>query len=180
MGMFDHVKFRMDCPTCGKVVDGFQTKRGRRLLDVLEFWETTNFYSFCEHCGTWIEFERIMKPCTIDEFKMIVQTKEERELENKSHVAMKHEVHITRKCAVCGKRIQITVHGNSTYEGGHFFGRVEVPSDPSQYEIVGEDHNIIPGKVVPIFEWTGDCKAFEYWECDECYNEPDKNDEEEE
>lgn len=90
MGMYDIVNYSMECPTCGQIVDGFQTKSGERVLNVLEFWEATNFYSFCESCGTWIEFDRILKPCPIEEYKMTVTSKEER-IRNREYQGIPHD-----------------------------------------------------------------------------------------
>lgn len=56
MGMFDHVDFIVECPTCGKLVNGFQSKSGNCLLDTVNFSEVDNFYSYCKYCGTWIEY----------------------------------------------------------------------------------------------------------------------------
>lgn len=73
--MYDYVKFRMECPNCNRLVDDFQSKDRERILNTLEFWEVNTFYSSCKNCGTWIEFNRIMKPCSIDEYKMTVKSK---------------------------------------------------------------------------------------------------------
>ena len=50
---------------------------------------------------------------------------------------------LTRYCVICSKNISIVVYANKTYEGGHFFGKIEV----------------------------GKKKKAEYWECNGCYNE---------
>jgi len=49
---------------------------------------------------------------------------------------------IYRTCSICGKELEITVHEDGTYEGGHYFGKI------------GDKE-----------------KEFEYWECDECFKE---------
>jgi len=58
MGMFDWVKFEMNCPKCGGKVDGFQTKDLDRSLSVVEINDINNFYAPCDKCGAWIEFDR--------------------------------------------------------------------------------------------------------------------------
>ena len=30
------------------------------MMDDMDFWEVDNFYTWCDKCGTWIEFNRIM------------------------------------------------------------------------------------------------------------------------
>lgn len=58
MGMFDYVKFEIDCPKCGTKVTGFQSKDGLCILGELEFWEVDNFYTSCKKCRAWIVFNR--------------------------------------------------------------------------------------------------------------------------
>jgi hypothetical protein len=56
LGRFDYVKFEVDCPSCGSKVADFQTKDGERLFETLEPFQVNNFYSRCDCCGSWIEF----------------------------------------------------------------------------------------------------------------------------
>jgi len=58
MGMFDYIKYEMDCPDCGSKIGGFQSKDGMCVLAELEFWEVDNFYSYCKCCGRRVEFNR--------------------------------------------------------------------------------------------------------------------------
>ena len=60
MGMFDYVNFKMPCPKCGTMVQSFQTKDGRCLMDRLEPDNVSNFYDVCPNaeCRVWIEFDR--------------------------------------------------------------------------------------------------------------------------
>lgn len=53
-----------------------------------------------------------------------------------------------KTCAVCGKEIEVELLPGGVFEGGHFFGIVEVP-----------------------IEGTGEKKEVEYWECPECYRD---------
>jgi hypothetical protein len=62
MGMYDNVKFEMKCPTCGSIVNGFQTKDLGCMLDTVSVAEVINFYSHCSKCMTKIEFIRKPKP----------------------------------------------------------------------------------------------------------------------
>ena len=72
MGMFDDVKYEMDCPKCGGRVSGFQSKDGPCCFNTLEFWEVSNFYTHCPRCDTWIEFNRKtpVKPSPIEDYEM--------------------------------------------------------------------------------------------------------------
>ena len=58
MGMFDRIKYEMDCPKCGYKVNSFQSKDAQCLLADLDFWEVDNFYDACGNCGLWIVFNR--------------------------------------------------------------------------------------------------------------------------
>lgn len=58
MGMFDYVNFRMECPGCGALVDGFQTKDRERVLETVEPDEVSTFYSSCSACSRWVELTR--------------------------------------------------------------------------------------------------------------------------
>jgi hypothetical protein len=62
MGMFNWVKLKIKCPVCGEKISGFQTKDGDLTCSEVDYFEINNFYSNCEKCGHWIEFNR--KPAT--------------------------------------------------------------------------------------------------------------------
>ena len=75
MGMFDYVNYEMKCPTCGHLIDEFQTENGNCVMARLEITNVLNFYTNCWRCNTWIEFTR--KPAQgIDDFSMTVKAKE--------------------------------------------------------------------------------------------------------
>ena len=69
--------------------------------------------------------------------------------------------------------MEIIIHTDLSYEGGHYFGKMDIPLDSSQYRIIGEDVDLFPGKKIPIFEWTCECETMEYWECNNCYYKED-------
>jgi hypothetical protein len=59
MGMFATIDYEIPCPECGGPIKNFQTKDP----DVLELQpvpvETvSNFYSYCNGCGWWVDFTR--------------------------------------------------------------------------------------------------------------------------
>lgn len=58
MGIFNYVNFKITCPNCNKEVEDFQTKdfNDSAYFDTVEFWECNNFYSSCDYCKTWIEY----------------------------------------------------------------------------------------------------------------------------
>ena len=58
MGMYDNVRLEIKCPNCGSTVSGFQSKDGPCDLRTLKFYEVNNFYSECDHCGCWIEYNK--------------------------------------------------------------------------------------------------------------------------
>lgn len=57
MGMYDDVDYECPCPVCHAKVTGFQSKSGGCTLAMLKPSEVSNFYSSCDKCGCWIEFE---------------------------------------------------------------------------------------------------------------------------
>lgn len=59
MGMYDDVKYETICPVCHAKVDGFQSKDGGCLLDLLKPSQVNNFYTHCQKCGCWIKYTRI-------------------------------------------------------------------------------------------------------------------------
>ena len=77
MGMHDDVKYGMDCPKCGNLVGGFQSKDGPCMMTELDFWEVNNFYSSCPDCHTWIEFTRKQPrtPSPINDYDMEVEAR---------------------------------------------------------------------------------------------------------
>ncbi len=73
MGMYDNIRYKMNCPKCGAKVDTFQSKDGPCMLSELDFWEVNNFYTDCDKCDTWIEFDR-KKPVTPSPIKDYVMS----------------------------------------------------------------------------------------------------------
>ncbi|UCE73073.1 MAG: hypothetical protein JSV56_08510 [Methanomassiliicoccales archaeon] len=78
---------------------------------------------------------------------------------------------ILRKCVVCGKKLEIILHGEHKYEGGHYFGKFEIPIGEGENKVIGESDIFGKREIVKIVEWTGESKEVEYWECDDCYYE---------
>ena len=59
MGMFDDVIYKCECPVCNEVVKGFQSKDGDCCLNKIAPSMVDNFYSNCDSCDTWFEFNRV-------------------------------------------------------------------------------------------------------------------------
>lgn len=82
MGMFDEItNLEFDCPTCGeKITEGFQSKDGHCILAPIPYWQVDNFYGSCNNCDSWIEFNLNTKrqPLPLSDYKMTVETKDER------------------------------------------------------------------------------------------------------
>lgn len=68
--MFDYVNYECDCPVCGNEVDGFQSKSGDCLLEVLEPAQVDFFYSSCAQCRSHLEFEA--KPVPRTNFSRVI------------------------------------------------------------------------------------------------------------
>lgn len=72
MGLFNYVNYECECPYCGALVKGFQTKDDNIYpleLQSVSYLDICNFYCGCKECGAWIEFHRNQAK-SIDDFIM--------------------------------------------------------------------------------------------------------------
>lgn len=76
---------------------------------------------------------------------------------------------IERKCIVCGKVLNISLMENGEYLGGHYFGKIRIPTGEGEYVKVGRSK--ILDFEIDVGEWTGEYREEEYWECDYCFHE---------
>lgn len=60
-------------------------------------------------------------------------------------IEMEIENEINRNCSLCDKELTIVIGEDNSYIGGHYFGVIEV------------------------------IRPYEYWECEECYNESQRD-----
>ena len=58
MGMFDYVKVNpiQNCFKCGSVLTRWQSKDRACIMDEVPFWTCSKFYTSCDACGTWHEY----------------------------------------------------------------------------------------------------------------------------
>lgn len=73
--MYDHVRFECECPQCKTMLNGFQSKDGSCGLYTLDFWDTNNFYTICDSCGLFIDFNIVVRPdrkIVIEDYKVEV------------------------------------------------------------------------------------------------------------
>ena len=78
MGMFDYVDFECVCPRCRGKITGFQTKDGDCSMATVHPSTLTNFYTSCDNCGAWIEYNR--KPKTrhwLKDFEVTVEKRKQ-------------------------------------------------------------------------------------------------------
>jgi len=64
MGMFDYVRYEAECKECGEPLKDFQSKDHECLLNVLEPSQVDNFYTSCDKCKTWHNFE-VTRECVV-------------------------------------------------------------------------------------------------------------------
>lgn len=64
MGMFDYIDYECNCPDCGAVVKGFQSKDGFCVMETLKPSDVKSFYSSCDKCKVWLEFTVVKKKIT--------------------------------------------------------------------------------------------------------------------
>lgn len=74
---------------------------------------------------------------------------------------------LDRTCTVCADELEITSFPDDSYEGGHYFGEMQVPTEDA--EIVDERTEELEGVgEITVVEYS-EYDSFEYWECDDCY-----------
>ena len=73
--MFDFVDFTCDCPTCGKLIKGFQSKDGPCQLLKLKPLQVDRFYTACGNCNSWIEYVRDVEAPDLPEYGSMDQFK---------------------------------------------------------------------------------------------------------
>jgi hypothetical protein len=61
MGTFSYVTIdeKVLCPNCNAEVSGFQSKDLDTFFETVNYWEGDNFYTSCDICDAWIEFNKI-------------------------------------------------------------------------------------------------------------------------
>lgn len=64
MGMFDYVKYEAKCKNCGTELKDFQSKDHDCLLNMVEPSQVDNFYTKCDKCGTWHEYN-VTRECVV-------------------------------------------------------------------------------------------------------------------
>lgn len=72
---------------------------------------------------------------------------------------------LERQCASCGKAILIEVEEDGSYEGGHYWGAMKIPTDEA--EVVERETN---DKGQEVVRWS-EYKEVEYWQCEDCHDE---------
>lgn len=62
MGMYDEIDYECECPFCGSLLKGFQSKDGPCDFLTLKPEEVRRFYTSCDNCGKWVEYKVIPAP----------------------------------------------------------------------------------------------------------------------
>lgn len=76
---------------------------------------------------------------------------------------------IKRTCAVCGKRITVTIYQDGHHRDGYYFKTIKLPIGKGEYKKTG---SVKLGKnKYDVVKWTGKEKEVEYWECKTCFEE---------
>jgi len=73
-----------------------------------------------------------------------------------------------RKCSICSKRLNIRLKKDKSYEGGHYFGKININEGNGNY--VKTKTQKFLGRKINIVRWTGKTRKAEYWECERCFN----------
>lgn len=84
MGVYDNVNISIECPNCKKEVTNFQTKDTNGWFETVDYWECDHFYSSCDYCNAWIDFDRKKPkpevPLSDYEMKFVLSTRKESQL----------------------------------------------------------------------------------------------------
>ena len=77
-----------------------------------------------------------------------------------------------RFCVVCGKKFTVTRYSDNTYDGGYYFGDININSSKTSKYFYD-----LKGKKIKNKDYNSKAKKVmvEYWECDKCFNEVLKN-----
>ena len=78
---------------------------------------------------------------------------------------------LKRRCAVCRKRLSISVSKDKGYIGGHYYGKTRIPYGKGEWVKIRTSKLL--GRKVNIVNWTGKKKEVEHWECEKCNSEED-------
>jgi hypothetical protein len=64
MGMFDYISHvpEVKCRKCAEPLSGWQSKDWSCLLETIPFWYVENFYTSCNKCHEWHEFDTRVMP----------------------------------------------------------------------------------------------------------------------
>jgi hypothetical protein len=84
MGEYGKVKFSMRCPVCRRKITDWQTKDEDAFGDEVEFTEVNNFYSSCDSCGLWFEFDypERKRQRKVDDYELRVSLKNMAQLDD--------------------------------------------------------------------------------------------------
>jgi hypothetical protein len=76
MGMFDYVETPpIKCQACDNMITEWQSKDRECILDRLQYWEVENFYTSCNKCKAWNEYQlprRARQPKPLEDYKLVV------------------------------------------------------------------------------------------------------------
>ena len=77
-----------------------------------------------------------------------------------------------KKCAICGRKINLIMYTDKTYRGGHYFGKIPISTKKAWREALklGTTEMKIGNTVAHVLRKDPKpYKHVEYWECPKCY-----------
>lgn len=77
---------------------------------------------------------------------------------------------LIRNCSVCGKKLKIRLYNDGHYKGGNYFGKIR----PALKWAKKVHYSTIAGRRLRVRKVLKYGPGTEYWECEKCYNEPEK------
>lgn len=80
---------------------------------------------------------------------------------------------LVKECSICGKKFKLILYVDSSYRGGHYFGKLPISTkkELARAMAAGTRSSKIGGHIVQVLkEDPKPYKYAEYWECSKCYN----------
>lgn len=94
----------------------------------------------------------------------------DRKRDQKRNLSIK--LRLDKKCSICGKGIRVIVYRNKTKRGGHYFGKIGLPSKKEMQRVLkyGTGEVRVGNMILNVLRKDPKpYKYVEYWECPRCY-----------
>lgn len=80
--------------------------------------------------------------------------------------------HLSRQCAICGRKMRVILYQDHSYRGGHHFGKIPLHRKGEMEKALkaGTRKSKIGNMTIKVLKRDPKPYAYvEYWECPKCY-----------